>query len=836
MNDSNKEKIEQVLSDLFNQYRFVFWYDKGGIMNEWVTSLDIDGVEQLPLDNNAFSLKYRMLKGEQPVRGFLIYSTKAMPADEDNWLLDIQQEGIIFSADMASLYAAECGIAMELKSKVVSPHIEFFQLADNRHKLAERISSSTSAADIILQMVAVVCRTESMYDDLTWALAEEAVDDKSDLQDKLALYQLDDIYWRMVEKAFGYQKARKIKDLIIVLFEDDLNKHFTESDLRNEAHIFMRDWRNNRQYSPSYQAWSRRLEQELAIKERIKEKPLDSLVQIDTFPCVDKVIAQYLEAEVKHETIAAERVGEIIDERQHKLFFDEAHHTLMALLEARRLFEEVEKKMTGLMIHSPEEGMQLYINELYTIDLHYRHYFKEAKQSESHKLLGEITEKVQRVYTNSYLLPLASKWQTVVDAMDKWSIENVLSQRNFYSIYVEPLLMKGKKMFVIISDAMRYETMKELENRIAGENRMEANMKNALLSTLPSYTQLGMAALLPHRELSYDKDVDEVFADGKSTKGTQNRTNVLCAKVARSLAITAADFLANNNGRTFIKDYDLFYIYSNKIDKIGDNKDSEGDVFGATEDELDNIMRVVNYIRSSNGSNILITSDHGYIYQDETLDETDFTDFKAVGETIINENRRFVIGKQLLAGDAVKTWQSEEVGLKKGVMVQTCKGLNRIRKQGSGSRFVHGGSMPQEVVVPVLHVNIKKNKDSRYETRYVDVDILNKGSRITTNQQTINFYQSEAAEDKTKGIKLRLGFYDSKGEILSDSVCLAFDSNSNDTTQREQKYTFKFKAALAKLNGQEVVLRMERQVENSDQFVPYKEVPYKVSVMFELEF
>jgi len=45
-----------------------------------------------------------------------------------------------------------------------------------------------------------------------------------------------------------------------------------------------------------------------------------------------------------------------------------------------------------------------------------------------------------------------------------------------------------------------------------------------------------------------------------------------------------------------------------------------------------------------------------------------------------------------------------------------------------------------------------------------------------------------------------------------------------------------FKNQLSKLNGQEVMLRMEKPVANSDQWTTYKEIPYKVSVMFQAEF
>jgi hypothetical protein len=75
----------------------------------------------------------------------------------------------------------------------------------------------------------------------------------------------------------------------------------------------------------------------------------------------------------------------------------------------------------------------------------------------------------------------------------------------------------------------------------------------------------------------------------------------------------------------------LIYIYSNVIDKTGDNKDTEGNVFKATEDEFEHILKIIDKIRNGNGSNILITSDHGYLFQNEQLDESDFTDFKVHG-------------------------------------------------------------------------------------------------------------------------------------------------------------------------------------------------------------
>ena len=140
--------------------------------------------------------------------------------------------------------------------------------------------------------------------------------------------------------------------------------------------------------------------------------------------------------------------------------------------------------------------------------------------------------------------------------------------------------------------------------------------------------------------------------------------------------------------------------------------------------------------------------------------------------------------------------------------------------------------MPQEIVVPVLHVNIKKKQG----VSEVSVDILNKKSKITTNTQTISFYQNEPVSEKVKEVTLRFGFYDQADNLLSDSITLTFGSTSEDSTQREQKHRFMFKRQLSELNGQEIYLRKEQQVAGSSQFKKLEDIAYKVSVLFMAEF
>ena len=831
MTETTKDKIQNVLASFFENKRVVFWYDEGGQMSSLAESLDLFGVERLVIDRNPFSIKYKILKGEQPERGFLVYSTEARPEDNDNWLLDLEVAGTVFSADMGSLHAAECGIPTELKHRLVDPHIEFFNVTDNRHKLIRRITPGMGEKSILLEMMSIAANVEASLDQILLSMASDLVEDGTDTIDRFEKYGFSKFFWDEIKATFGYKGQESIKDLMIVLFRDDMNRFRIQPELSNAAHIFMRDWRDSRKFGDTYHKLAEVLEQELSIPSELQSYTLDELLKIETFPCIDKLIASHLQHAVLNDTMNVEQIESVVRDREYKVFWKVAAHTICALLEARRVIEQVKRKIPGLLLNTVEEAFRIYTAELYTVDYHYRRFFREAKQAESSRLISPLAELVQRVYTTSFLDEIARKWQPLVDAMGKWRFDGITSQQDFYRTHVQPFVDKKRKLFVIISDAMRYETMVELQQRIEALNRTETKMRPAMVSTLPSYTQLGMAALLPHRQLAYSKAQDEVFVDGMSSKGTTARQNILQQHVAASWAVSAKDFLEITSPKTAFKDYDLIYIYSNRIDFTGDKRDTEGDVFKATEDEFDQIVKIVELIRNGNGTNILITSDHGYIYQNEVLDESDFSDFKAEGD-LITDTRRFIIGNNLKRGNVINTWNSEAVGIAPGREIQIAKGMTRMRKQGSGSRFVHGGSMLQEIVVPVLHVNIKKSSN----ISQVDVDVLNHRARITTNRQTIAFYQAEPVTEKVTPITLRIGFYDESGNLLSDAPTLTFGSQSAESTQREQKHVFIFQNQLSSLNGKDITLRLDRQVPNSDQFVPYKEEKYRVSVMFANEF
>ena len=66
------------------------------------------------------------------------------------------------------------------------------------------------------------------------------------------------------------------------------------------------------------------------------------------------------------------------------------------------------------------------------------------------------------------------------------------------------------------------------------------------------------------------------------------------------------------------------------------------------------------------------------------------------------------------------------------------KAANRFHFVG-GARFVHGGAMLQEIVVPVITIKHKKDKSARGDTKIksVTVHVLGTSHKITTNRHRL---------------------------------------------------------------------------------------------------
>jgi hypothetical protein len=136
-------------------------------------------------------------------------------------------------------------------------------------------------------------------------------------------------------------------------------------------------------------------------------------------------------------------------------------------------------------------------------------------------------------------------------------------------------------------------------------------------------------------------------------------------------------------------------------------------------------------------------------------------------------------------------------------------------------------------VIPVLKINKKRESD----VSQVDVDILRGASSvITSGQLSVTFYQTEPATDKVQPRRLRAGIYTQDGVLISDRHELLFDLSSENPREREMPVRFILTQKADEANEQEVLLRLEEQVEGTAHYREYKTVRYILRRAFTSDF
>jgi len=344
-----------------------------------------------------------------------------------------------------------------------------------------------------------------------------------------------------------------------------------------------------------------------------------------------------------------------------------------------------------------------------------------------------------------------------------------------------------------------------------------------MISSLPSITYLGMASLLPHKEIEYKND--KVFVDGMDSTSIDKRDKILKTYNIKYSAIGYEDFLKmnRNEGREFCKNSEVIYIYHNEIDNTGEK--DEINTFEAVNKTFDTLIKIIKQIQNFNGYNILITSDHGFLFNKSDTEDSEFCD-KPKGE-IIKLNRRFAIGKLEENICSIK-FSSNELNIKSEYDFLIVKSINKFRIQGGGHRYVHGGASLEEIVVPLLKIKYHRVED----VRDVEVEIV-PIREISTNIVNLTFYQKEPISEKVKPVTLKV-YFKLGDEIVSDIEQVTFDSKDIYEENREKKVKLTFKNEIQRYNKKEVTLVIEK-IKDGTSFV-YKEMKMKVSIAFFNEF
>lgn len=580
---------------------------------------------------------------------------------------------------------------------------------------------------------------------------------------------------------------------------------------------FVSSWRESRTLSGSYNIVAFEVAEELEIKAKLGEfqHPSD-LIHVETFVESDQQLIKALakdlpayEAVEINDWVSKKLRSHWCSPGSHK---DSANYAAIykALRAAKEFYDLKEKYIDGFAFDSARSLYKAYEKELYKFDHAYRIFSENSIEvskngSDILKATG-LVEDIEHQYVDWYLHDLAVIWGKLVDdekLLDKWQIAGIHNQQDFFLEEVKGVLNKTqvKRVFVIISDALRYEVAHDIHQQINDEKRFKSEIKSQL-GVVPSYTQLGMGSLLPHKKLTAHLGAKpEYKADGLSVHGHENRHKIL--EKHGGVAFKADEVLnwTNQEGRDKVRDAQVVYIYHDEIDNIGDSPGTENQTFEAARDAVDEIKQLVGrIINRLNGSRVLITADHGFLFKMTDVADSDKTALKSKPNGAIVSKKRYVIGSNLPSDSYYWTGKlanTAGVDIEGGDDAQFIipRGSNRFNFVG-GAKFIHGGIMPQEICVPVLQVRELDTKaQSKHAKQKVSAVPLNNPVKIVSNIDRIQFLQTDPVGEKFKARELEIWIEDPEGKKVSSREKILFESISEKMDDRKRNVQIKLEGS-----------------------------------------
>lgn len=846
-----QQRFEAPLPD-FTCRRIVFWQDPDAEFTDVADSLVPPGVKYLRLTGqNNFAAK-KLLCHDDTTSNYLVYDPFPLPAPQDDWLLDLELSGEEYRADKTSLLMEELGIQpTPALRKTVRLYARFFDSRERLQKLQRLGRTYAAPLPLHVDILGVLagCAPQSAQDVFIAVLSAGLGPDNPALANIQKFGSLP-AFWQLAYKYTGYQQeegappARFAAHILLsalaqTLGDEALKGLETMYAQSGKAYCYglVRDWLARPDDGILYDI-CRAVEQELRLPGRFAKWEPERLLAGDLFPAMSDALYTKLFTLIGAGTAQPEPLRQAAEARRTAAWHQRYAPYCRCLAACAAMLAFHQQYAAGFHFARPQEVWAFYTADGCTMDTAYRRFhlaFAEALQTGEPALedsLKQAADFVERLYANWYLANLTDCWTAAAadDLASLGYVSGVPRQRDFYNHYVRPRLAKNARAFVVISDALRYEVAVQLRELLGRDPHNNAALESCQ-AVFPSITKFGMAALLPGRCLELTDNM-EVRMDGLPARTTAERQKVLCAAAPKSAAIQYKDLLAMKRAdrRQWAAGQDVVYIYHNTIDAIGDKAPTETKVFDACETAVQELAGIVRIIANDlQGSEVLITADHGFLYTYSPLAVSDRLGREAFTGAVYELGRRYA-----LAPPDTRAEPLLPVGIggrMAGVPVQgyTPRGAVRMSLPGGGENYVHGGVSLQEMVVPVLVCkNVRPSSRNFVEAVPAELDLLSENRKVSNLIFNLDFFQKQPVSDRVHAATYTLYMADENGAPVSDKQTVIADRTAEAASERMFRVRFSLKPG--SYSGKDC-----RLVITNGTDVP-REISFRIDVVFADDF
>lgn len=822
----DSEKVIQDLNQRFAQplpefykRRIIFWCDEEREFEDKLDEIVLHDAKLIALTGTNYFAVKKLLGVEDTTGNYVVYCPLSYEKPEDDWLLDIRLYSEEYRADLISNWMDEMGLPQTaILRKQVKEYRKFFKAAVRREKIAKQKNIPSVPRQLDM---AVMGALASIVDVTPYAIIKRVIcagldTETNRLYCDFTDYGADKAFWDMVQKGTGYvadapNLGHLAAHILLTGATRTMQPEYLSKwkDFLSEAHQaycydFVSEWLHGAD-ADQLREIVIRIEEELKLSEQFMKLDVADLVNTETFPCIHELILIKLMTEIADSIIDVNIIRETVEKRRTCVWYEEVKDFYEGILQVANMQDFFKEHTTGFHSAQAVKVWKEYTTEYYKMDTYYRLFHRSYGRSlktyhaKLHDLFSHIMEKAEGLYKNWFLGQLGENWSKVcAEEMERYGkILEVPQQTDFYKSKVKNA---DNRVFVIISDALRYEVAVDLAEQLRRETKSQVDL-SSMQSIFPTITKFGMAALLPHEKLSvkFQGNIVDVFADGKSTE-SHDRDRILKSDREDSVALKYTDLVtAKRQERSaWVKSKNVVYIYHDTIDEASHTSDTL--VFPACDDAMEELKNIVRIITSDfGGTNIMITADHGFLYTYSPLTEDDKADNAGFKNRIIEYGRRYAI--------MMKDSKPEYLQYVKFLDGNTDyeayapKENVRIKMNGGGLNYVHGGISLQELCVPLIEYHFLRNQSKvyqrnkeAYDTKPVEISLLSATHKISNMIFSLNFYQKEAVGDNRAGAVYQVYFTDGKGKQISDVQKIIADKTSENGQERTFRCSFNLKS------------------------------------------
>ena len=787
--------------------KIIFWYDAKKDYEELLSELELEDTEIIKYDNNSLWIRYHIEK-EELNKNIVIYLPFERQKGVNNELLDIEtaNSDLIFNPDSTTMRLKNLELSDECRA-VIKKYNRFFnnKIRENDFKVFDIEDKNNENIDYIITAILLGIKSINV-DDIIKNIIKIYYDDKKRYE-SLFKFGNEEFILNLINKYFGSkinsteEIENVFKSLVFTYFAasiSDINKlnrfgkYLLQTRVTN-SQVFVNNLMRDKSTKKYFELISNDISKEFGIEELISTMDIEDYKNADAFSIIDNNIILYIVNQLFNSINEFEKYNELITLRESKYWYEKYYNEYNFLKVVSKYFEVVNRVQTSIKTFEIEKFVEFYINELYLVDTLYRkmYYFFDNIRDKDNFI--NLKNKVENNYTNTYMLELSLKWSDTIENLNRYDANKLTMQNKFFDKYIKSQAESSKngRTIVIISDAFRYECAKELNEKL----KVFGTKSDIyyMLGLVPSYTQLGMAALLPNKELSRDpnykdKGSDNIFVDGMNSVGIENREKILTKVVPEGLAIQYEELYAmtKSEWKKIFSGKKVVYIYHDVVDKAGEH--DENNVFEACEKSIKQIEGLVKDLHTTfSGVNCYISADHGFFYKRGKVEEYQktsrdtsatrqkvrysYTDKKSEEEGIVSINLDYIFG--------------ENSGY-----VNIPKGQNVFSKQGGGINYVHGGILPQEIIIPVI--DFKSTRTSE-ESKKVGITYSGLSTKITNAITYLEFLQDNKVDENNLECRYLLHFEDENGNRVSDECTIVANYTNAEVKDRFFKEKFVFK-------------------------------------------